>query len=245
MPSILFHSTVGHHYTWRPSLARVEAALGLLQEDLEDLTELAEEMIPILQKDMEERFYKEVDPKGRPWKPLVRPAPDQVGILRLTETMFEAAISDDAWQADDGSVYFDAEVLPFYWSFHQLGTSHIPVRAFIGISQNAKAELAAWGVFESGVRDKVERAKDFATSDPFPTGVLREPGTGRFMSPGRMLPSGRILPPRDPSTGRWVPFSVTPRDPRTGRFISPSRVLPSGRILPRRDPRTGRFVSGR
>lgn len=113
-------------------------------------------------EDMRERFLDETDPEGRPWEELKKPAKDQIGILRLTEEMYEKAMSDEAWDASRTGVYFDTSVLPKYWAFHEQpegeGGQRIPRRSFVGLSSEYREKMTfiAEGWLEEVIDDVVE-----------------------------------------------------------------------------------------
>src|SRR5262245_52374949 len=90
-----------------------------MEEYFEHTEVLAEVLKKALQVDMERRFEEERDPDGRVWEPLVQPADEQIGILRLTGEMAEDAVSEDAWVATPAGVFFSTEALPAYWAFHE------------------------------------------------------------------------------------------------------------------------------
>lgn len=141
-----------------PNVPEVEAKLIKLDRRFKETEDLALEAMAVAQVDMEERFVEEVDPDGNPWEELVKPAEDQIGILRLTGTMAEEAVSDAAWTATPEGVFFNTEVLPDYWVFHDqpegAGGQRIPQRKFIGLSADAEAEIL--GLADMWLLERIE-----------------------------------------------------------------------------------------
>jgi phage gpG-like protein len=128
---------VGVEFDWgEVSPEELTYRLAKFEDYLENTQLLAETIQPGLQYDVAERFETETDPSGKPWKPLVRPATAQIGILQLSGDMRNKAISDAAWEATPAGIFFDTTVLPEYWAIHDMGySSRIPKRQFIGISE--------------------------------------------------------------------------------------------------------------
>jgi len=145
LPAISFPATTGLRFDWKyPEPAQVNYQLGALEGYLQNTEVLAASLKEHLIADMEDRFESETDPDGHPWEALEEPAPTQIGILRLTEDLRNAAVSEDAWTATPEGVFFDTSVLPDYWVFHEQpegqGSQRIPRRAFVGASPEAEVE---------------------------------------------------------------------------------------------------------
>lgn len=148
MPPLSFPSTQpgAIHLTWEyPKPALVNYQLTKLEWAWEDPLALAIELKWLAAEDVEERFLSETDPEGSHWEELVRPAKDQVGILRLTEKMFEAASNPRNFQATGEGVFFNTSNLPRYWAFHEQPEGEfgqrIPRRAFVGVSREFQDKM--------------------------------------------------------------------------------------------------------
>lgn len=145
MPPVSFPATTGLRFDWKyPEPPVIEYQLAKLEGYFLNPISLAEVLKAKAMNDMAERFEEEVDPDGIQWKELVEPAEDQVGILRLTEDMYHAAISEDTWDATPAGVFFDTSKLPGYWQYHEQpsgGEQRIPRRAFVGVSESYRASM--------------------------------------------------------------------------------------------------------
>lgn len=152
MRPVSFPTTINLDFDWLyPDPPRINYELVRIEEYLERTQVLAEVAQEVAQVDMAERFEREVDPDGNPWKELAQPAFDQVGILRLSTDMYQAAISDSAWSATPVGVFFDSGSLPQgkdggqYWQYHEQpegrGGQRIPQRRFIGLSPDAEQNV--------------------------------------------------------------------------------------------------------
>ena len=192
--SVVFPTTrVNLDFEWENDLPiEINYKLARLEGYLEDTEYLMERAMRILQKDMARKFEMEMDPDGQHWADLVKPEPNQIGILRRGSTnaeMYRAAISDEAWSASPVGVFFDSSVLPDYWIHHEQpdgGGHRIPQREFISPTGTAQDEIevmaATW--MDAGVEEITHGGSIFTGF----TGVFN-PKSGRF---------------HDPSTGRFV-----------------------------------------
>lgn len=120
MPLFSFPANTRLRFDWEyPEPPEINYRLAVIQRNLEETQVLAEAAAEVAQTDIREHFYTETDPQGRPWEPLKKPAPDQVGILRLSEDLFHAATADEAFQATPAGVFYRTDVLPDYWVYHE------------------------------------------------------------------------------------------------------------------------------
>lgn len=198
--SITFPSTTGLKFEWQyPDPPEIEYRLLALERYFENTEVLAQTAMRELQEDMELRFQMEVDPNGRPWEPLKQPAKDQVGILRLSEDMYHAAVDDQAWTASPVGVFFDTGELPPYWVYHEQpeggGNQRIPRRAFIGASDSAQSQI----------EDMADVWMNIGLAQA--TRLVASPTTGRALAPmGATTMIGGVArrQVRDPATGRFV-----------------------------------------
>lgn len=204
--SVVFPSTrVNLDFEWENDTPiEINYKLAQLEGYLEDTEYLMQRAMRILQKDMAHKFETETDPSGIHWDELVKPEPEQIGILRRGSTnaaMYEAAISDEAWTASPVGVFFDSSVLPEYWVHHEQpdgGNYRIPRREFIAPTQEAEAEIEqeAFLWMDGGVEEIA-----YGSSTLFGVGgnvighlgqttmlggiarrVIKDPATGRFVS---------------------------------------------------------------
>lgn len=104
-----------------------------------------------MQADIRERFITETDPDGQPWadwapsyEPVALSYPN-IGILRRTEELYEAATDDAAFTISNDTLYHEAEGLPDYAMYHRTGTSKMPAREFLGVSRVAEGMI--YGIF--------------------------------------------------------------------------------------------------
>lgn len=211
--SVIFPTTARLDFEWVENTPETIAYdLALLEGYFEDRVALTEAMKEELISDMREKFETESDPSGSPWQELKQPAKDQVGILRLTEDMFHAAIDESAWTATPTGVFFDTGMLPPYWAFHEQpsgGAQRIPRREFIGPTIQAQAEVTA---IAGAWLDSIVAAVT----------MLRSPG-GRLFNP--LQTKGAIT--RGSSVGIVTGgvFRRQVHDPATGRFVSTRGVV--------------------
>lgn len=170
--------------------AAMEMQLLSAQRYFENTVGVMEVAKRIAIKDMSEHFEREEDPSGQAWHPWAdsyeqRAAAENVGILRKSEDLYYAAIDPSSYgiQGEGNELVFDTSGLPDYWVFHDQptsgGTDRIPARPFIGLSDEAEAEIEAqfveW-VEYGGLRFGGARAG-------VRTGVIRAP-LGRFAAGG-------------------------------------------------------------
>lgn len=118
-----------------------------IEDYLEDTMSLALAAKEILQLDVAQHFATETDPDGNAWAELVKPHKDQQGILQLSGDMRDDAVDDGAWTVNSVGVFFDANQLPPYWFYHDVGSARIPrgPRAFIGASEEAANKVEMLG----------------------------------------------------------------------------------------------------
>lgn len=111
--------------------------------------------------DVKESFLTETDPEGNPWDPwgesyADRAATENISILRKQpeyhrgggKQLYDAATNLDNYlirskgvssaAIGGGSIALIGSNLPDYWIYHQEGTSRIPARPFIGVSDAAE-----------------------------------------------------------------------------------------------------------
>ena len=207
--SVVFPTTrINLDFEWENDTPiEINYKLARIEGYLEDTEYLMQRSMRILQKDMAHKFETETDPSGMHWDDLVRPEPEQIGILRRGSTnaaMYEAAISDEAWTASPVGVFFDSSVLPDYWIHHEQpdgGSYRIPKREFIAPTQDAEAEIEgmAYAWLDTGVAEIVNESAFFGSS-------LFGAGGGVIGQLGQTTMLGgvarRVI--RDPSTGRFV-----------------------------------------
>lgn len=207
--SVIFPSTARLDFKWVENTPEtISYDLALLEGYFEDRAGLTEAMKHELMSDMREKFETESDPSGSPWQELKEPAKDQVGILRLSEDMFHAAIDESAWTATPTGVFFDTGMLPPYWAFHEQpsgGAQRIPRREFIGPTIQAQAEITA-------------TAGAWLDSIVAAVTMMRSPSSGMLFNPletkGAVGMGGRV----GIITGGVFRRQV--HDPATGRFVS-------------------------
>jgi hypothetical protein len=216
MSTFFFPPTTGLDFDWEyPDPPEIAYRLAKLEAYLENTMPLMEMAKDALKTDMKEKFESESDPSGTPWAELVWPAPEQVGILRLSTDMYEAAISEEAWDVTPGVVYFNAGVLPAYWAYHEQpegeAGQRIPRREFVGPTFEAQEKIEGLGItwLEAGVARTVSGG-----------GMTRGPA-GRFTSSG-----GRVSTPA--SRSFFDPSALRFRDPQTGRFVKTEEAMQFG-----------------
>jgi phage gpG-like protein len=215
--SFSFPPTVGLNFEWEyPEPPVIAYKLAQLEAYLENTTPLMEGAKKVLQVDMAQKFEDESDPMGVPWAELKQPAPEQVGILRLTTDMYEAAISDEAWDVTPAAVYFETGVLPGYWVYHEQPEGggqgqRIPQREFVGPTFEAQGEIEALGIGWLEI------------------GVARAASTGGLGGRGMSRSSlGSFTPSTPASRAYFNPKSLRFQDPQTGRFVKTSEAMQFG-----------------
>jgi hypothetical protein len=213
--SVIFPPTARLDFEWVENTPEeISYDLALLEGYFENRQALTEALKEMLESDMAMKFETETDPSGSPWQPLKEPAKDQVGILRLTEDMFNAATSESAWSATPQGVFFDTGMLPPYWAFHEQpdgGAHRIPKREFIGPSMEAQAKAASIaGMWLDSIIEAVAAPSMFT------------PASGMF---NPLATRGAVT--RGTSVGivtRGV-FRRQIHDPATGRFVSTKGIF--------------------
>lgn len=167
---LVFRSATTSRFDWNPELEALEARLIMLEEYFEHTEEFMLDAKDEAQIDMARRFEEEVDPTGTPWAPLVMPATEQVGILRLTTEMSDKAINE-AYVVSPAGLFFDTSELPPYWIHHEMG-QRVPQRAFIGLSRVAQERLQ--DRFSGWVRGGIELGRrGFVRQLRAPAGTFR------------------------------------------------------------------------
>ncbi len=99
-----------------------------------------------LRASIQERFDTETDPQGQPWddwsesyKPVAEAYPN-LGILRQSGELEDAAVSSDAVVITNDTVFYDTKLLPHYGLAHETGLEdRLPQRAFLGLSDAARS----------------------------------------------------------------------------------------------------------
>jgi phage gpG-like protein len=150
MPSVV-------RYTWNPDPVVLGDAIFAVDAALQNRAlplALAREQV---QSDVRERFETETDPDGEPWQQWADSyadrAQDNAGILRKTDELYEAAISDEAVVISNDTVFYDSSVLPERGAWHQEGRparktkggspNPLPQRQFLGLSDAAVTVIFA------------------------------------------------------------------------------------------------------
>ena len=137
--------------------------------------------------EVEQRFLTETDPSGAhwaEWSPSYAPVAEEenVGILRKTETLFDAATDPAAYPVADtgfgGDLFLDTAEFPDYWAVQNYGGtvgrgSEIPPRQYIGLSEEGTVAMA--GVFDAWIGGLI----DISVSQ-FGTAQIREPRTKQY-----------------------------------------------------------------
>lgn len=178
MPNVIFDSTQGLDFEWDyPDPPEISYRFLRLQHAFEDTLILTEQLAEIAREDIQQHFLTETDPQGKAWEPLVEPAENQVGILRLSEDMYHAAVQN-AIVSDERHVYFEADVLPPYWVYHEQpggGSQRIPRRSFIGLSSAAKFDM------EVAAANWLNNVIDYVYEEP-----MVRVGMGHYVSAGEV-----------------------------------------------------------
>jgi hypothetical protein len=102
-----------------------------------------------------ERFETETDPSGEkwaPWSEQYRPIAEaypNIGILRQSGELYEAATSTEAIVVTSDTVFYQTPLLPHYGLAHEQGLpdreNPLPQRSFLGLSDESR--LVIFGVF--------------------------------------------------------------------------------------------------
>jgi len=107
--------------------------------------------------DIRERFMTETAPDGTPWQDWSEKYEEfalafpNMGILRQTGALFEAATSEEALIVSGDSLFYDMNALPEYGEWHQTGLpdrtmkggkpNPLPQRPFAGLSEQARTTI--------------------------------------------------------------------------------------------------------
>lgn len=115
---------------------------------LDDMTPVLVGAHQILSDDIREHFEREEGPDGHwaDWAPSYAPKAqsENVGILRKTEELFEAATDQSAWFITENDLWFNPNDLPPYWpalNFGRQGTNKMPARPFLWTSEEASLKV--------------------------------------------------------------------------------------------------------
>lgn len=120
-----------------------------LAADLEEKkVALLAAMRQIIIDDVKEHFEREQGPSGEAWEDWApsyapRALSENIGILRKTEELYDAATSLEAYPIIGDDVWVATNEFPDYWDVHQEGTrdNRIPARPFIGTSAAAQGRM--------------------------------------------------------------------------------------------------------
>ncbi len=180
-------------YTWVPDPVVFAERIWAVAEGLENT------LIPMIyakeqtQADIRRHFETETDPSGRPWEPWAESYMEYAesfpneGILRQTNELYEAAVSDEAFTVSDDAVFYHAESIPERGIWHQEGrpdrrtksgaSNPLPKREFLGVS------IVAQGMIFRAFGEWFDRVTDLFVK---PTGGLgrrhmRRGDAGRFI----------------------------------------------------------------
>lgn len=142
-------------FTWEPNPAvfarSLEAVAVALENRVPPLMAASEE----LQASIRERFETGTDPEGNAWKewsesyrPVAEAYPN-IGILRQTDALMEAASSSEATIVTHDTVFYKTTALPSYGLEHESGAEDrsppLPQRSFLGLSD--ESVLKVYGLF--------------------------------------------------------------------------------------------------
>lgn len=117
----------------------------------------------VLQADIAEHFETETAPDGTKWddwaesyKPVAEEYPN-VGILRQSEGLYEAATSSEAIVITKDAVFYRTAALPHYGLGHESGIPErknpLPQRSFLGMSD--EAQMIVYGNFIDWFDDSI------------------------------------------------------------------------------------------
>jgi phage gpG-like protein len=146
-------------WKWIPDPVVFQDRILAVAEGLRDRTMPLIAARQYTQDDIRERFETETDPAGYPWDAWAESykwyAEDypNVGILRQSEELYEAATSSAAFIVSHDSVFYDSGFMPERGIWHQEGRSGrntatgapnpLPQRRFLGLSEEAQALIMA------------------------------------------------------------------------------------------------------
>lgn len=151
-------------YTWKPDPVVFADAIITVEESLRDRS------VPLLaareftQEDIRDRFETETDPDGVPWDKWAQSYKEyaenfpNIGILRQTGELYDAASSSAAFIINSDTVFYDSGYMPERGVWHQEGrparttrggtANPLPARPFLGLSDSARllifATFADW-----------------------------------------------------------------------------------------------------
>lgn len=170
-------------YVWEPERPAIVAGrFEQLAGDFEDFTPVLGAISQIVQDDVAEHFEKEEGPTGKwkDWAPSYYPKAlsENVGILRKTEDLYDAATDPAAYPIIDNDVFIITNDFPDYWAIHNYGGtagkgSRIPPRPYLWLSDEARAQSEL--VFELWATERID--------------IMFAPMTGLFQ---QRLASGQI-----------------------------------------------------
>jgi len=125
---------------------------------LDDMTPVLVGAHQILTDDIREHFEREEGPDGpwADWAPSYAPKAqsENIGILRKTEELFDAATSQFAWFITENDLWYNPNDLPPYWPALNYGRTEgnapMPERPFLWTSDEAAEKVVevfdAWAV---------------------------------------------------------------------------------------------------
>jgi phage gpG-like protein len=131
-----------------------------LARSLDDMTPVLVGAHQILSDDIREHFEREEGPDG-PWKgwaPSYAPKAESenIGILRKSEELFEAATSQNAWFITENDLWYNPNDLPPYWPALNFGRTNgpkMPARPFLWTSEEAGMKVIE--LFDAWVGDEM------------------------------------------------------------------------------------------
>jgi phage gpG-like protein len=137
-------------FTWEPDPAVFAKSINAVALALENRAPLLVAASEEMQATIRERFETATDPEGNPWKEWsesYRPYAEahNVGILRQSDALMEAASSSEATVITHDTVFYQTSVLPSYGLEHERGSDKLPQRAFLGMSD--ESALKVFGLF--------------------------------------------------------------------------------------------------
>lgn len=187
---------------WNPDPVVFADAILTVEEALRDtrLPLLASK--EFVQEDIQKRFQTQTDPSGEPWeewaesyKPYAEEFPN-IGILRQTDELYQAATSESAFVVNSNTVFYAAENLPARGIWHQEGrpgrrtrqgtANPLPQRQFLGMEEGTRTLIFAT------FSDWFDRAIDLFATITGRTG-RRHAMRGAM---GRFIPRSTPMPPR-------------------------------------------------
>lgn len=139
-------------FVWEPDPMLYAQSVLAVERALADKTAPLVAATEIVQADIRERFETETAPDGTKWQewaPSYAPIAEKenVGILRKSEELYEAASSTEATVIRGDTVFYNTQTLPHYGLAHQQGQPErdppLPARPFLGMSNESEAFIFA------------------------------------------------------------------------------------------------------